>query len=210
MYLRKRARDVRTNAADFASFADLPSDIIVHIAEYFSPSDMLKCRLVSGGWRHVWMRNAVLKYYCRLNFPGLMELHGPSPDLEKLFLKTYRSHISPLIDDASRFVPWVAPKIERISESTNTVTYQLTDSDEVQPLSNAPIVKYCDGRVAWQTDWSSIWVDDLRSGQRTLCMLGNNAAIKRQRPQIKAMSSTLVIVSGYVGETVQTRVNRQL
>ncbi|KAH8690957.1 hypothetical protein BGW36DRAFT_389670 [Talaromyces proteolyticus] len=121
----------------------LPLEIVVEIAQYLEPRDILRFQRVSKRWRTVLSSNNI--YIPILRFYGV-----PTPDLPTTELvhticeRRYRLEKGSPYDEA--LYPWL-------------------DGPDYLPTPSPEVVSYCSGKLAWVSrDERQVFVRDLQSG----------------------------------------------
>ncbi|PFH57220.1 hypothetical protein XA68_15354 [Ophiocordyceps unilateralis] len=194
IYVRDQTRKIILDR--FASFVDLPSELIGIILPYLHLEDILNCRLVSRGWWAIFTDDDIASRLCSRFFPGLQRAHhGPA---ECLFLDANRRFIRRRIHRSKYrvFIDW--------DSSWSTDMFRnpvLSSSHSIPPVDTASLaVLYNDGKLAWQPCSTVVIVDDLVTLQRLHCPLGN-LIVREQQMRLVAVTKNLLILGVSRGST---------
>ena len=209
VYLRDRTRDIRvdpTQANGFATFLDVPVDILCILAEDLGPRDLLVFRRVSKAWKYLWMQTDVLRVILHNHFPGLLQLQPGEQDLERIFLQVMsRYQRKPRDMQSSAAIAWTIDGHRSL----------LADGHTLFPLFTRPVYRYPDGpvspplysngKVVWQPTSGEFVIDDLHSGNYTRCTTSPDPRSRAKgygRPV--ALSKELLVLSGSIGREYPT------
>ncbi|KAK2027485.1 hypothetical protein LX32DRAFT_683833 [Colletotrichum zoysiae] len=167
VYLRSLVRETTPKLADLP---DLPEEVVAQISAHLDYRDVLNCTNVSTAWRRAWTADMVAGDVSKANFPGLVESHpgqSPWPLLRPVAAKAAARARGRCISSlhittfGSSLLDCTELKLD--ARARELAKYHSTGGI-VDPHSYA----YCDGKIAWQWDPTSFFVDDIRRMTRTL------------------------------------------
>lgn len=200
LHLRRQLHSGKHAVEGLAELADLPPEIICQIIPLLRLADILNCLLVSYGWHRAWSHNAVMGSLCRHFFSGLIEIHPDEPDHARLFLEAARKRLQR---------QHVRPKLWTIHRNTASTTDFLPISENESSLLTAQdqspdpglkdIVRYSNGKVAWQPSKSQVIIDDLRTKRRQRCYFGSTL-LSGPHLELQVLSSKLLVLLPSRGE----------
>lgn len=200
LYLRRRVSSFQLDGQAFASWPDLPQEIIVEIVAHLSLSDLLTSRLVSREWKKTWLSDYVINRYLKRSHPGVIESSPAGMPRENLLMRTiltYRRKAPNGLTGA--FIPWFTRQAPQISTTRKgTPVFQLSlDLVYHHEQSGAPRPLYSGGKVAWHLPSFRFGVDDIRAAQRVIYTLSID---RRRSPpviQMAAFTGKMLVVSSH-------------
>ncbi|KAK2049993.1 F-box domain-containing protein [Colletotrichum somersetense] len=200
VYLRSLVRETTPKLADLS---DLPEEIVAKISAHLDYQDVLNCTNVSSAWRRAWTADMVAGDVAKAHFPGLVEPHpDPSPwsllhpVAAKAAARAHGKCISSLYIATTGASLLDCTELKLDDRALEHAKYHSTGGS-VDPHSYA----YCDGKIAWQWNAHSFFVDDIRRMTRTLVsppdlvVRGDNDFV------VAGMSSKLLVLANARTET---------
>ncbi|OHW90980.1 F-box domain-containing protein [Colletotrichum incanum] len=187
---------------------DLPDEIVATIATKLDYRDALHCTRVSKEWRRAWTADLVVKDVARAHFSGLIESHpeaSPWSLLQPVAAKAtaraqgrYVSFLS-ITTAGSSLLHCTALKLDDRS----------LDHAKYNPIPAEPAARdshtyrrqsyygyaYCDGRIAWQWDAYSFFIDDIRGMTRTLASPSDLVVKGEKDFVVSGLSKTLLVLA---------------
>lgn len=162
LYLRSKVRQAKIDGDHFASFDDLPVDILSLIAGYLDLPDVFHCQGVSRQWHALWTDPVVMRALLHRYYPGALQCVGQSTPPARLLAQLVRQQSRPVGQSWSvSHVSWnIGP------EATSTQSRQgiVSKSSPSGMESCPPRFMFAVGKVAWQVVPSFIVIDDLVKG----------------------------------------------
>lgn len=171
LHLRRRLLSLDVDKKAFATWANLPLEILYHITDYLTTKDILACRLVSREWRKAWLQDGLLMRVLKVYYPGLIKANPRNLTRERLLLDVLHSYRRKKVSGLKgTFVPWFSedPGPVRVT-SSGVPTYRLTANLRDDPTVGVALSPmYSDGKVAWQIIDQQFIVDDLKTARRSV------------------------------------------
>ncbi|KAK1979342.1 F-box domain-containing protein [Colletotrichum cereale] len=195
IYLRSL---IRKTTAKLADLPDLPEEIVATVSAGLNYQDVLNCTKVSRGWRRAWTADMVVRDVARAHFTGLVESHPDvspwsllRPVAARAAARAQGRCVSSLsiATVGSSLLDCTALKLDdRTLEHTR---YTLSPAEPLIRPNHA----YCDGRIAWQSDAYSFFIDDIRSTTRTLVSPSDLVVRGEKDFVVSGLSSKLLVLA---------------
>lgn len=173
LYLRRRAKTLAIDRKAFASWSDLPFDIVYQISFHLSFDDFLAARLVSRAWRDTWLQDKILAHVLNKRYPGFLQTSPGTDSMGQMLSKalfTYRR--KPINGLRGTFIPWFldTEEVNPQAYSTSGMPVYKLARQLVCDFSEGPVISpmFCDGRMAWQMRENRFAVDDIKNAKRTV------------------------------------------
>ncbi|GJC83482.1 hypothetical protein ColLi_06320 [Colletotrichum liriopes] len=205
IYLRSLIRKTTIKLADMH---DLPDEIVATISGKLDYRDVLNCTEVSKEWRRTWTAELVVKDVARAHFPGLIESHPEAspwsllhPVAAKATARAQGRYISSLsiATTGSPLHDCTALKLD--DRSLAHAKHNPSPAEPAARDSHAYRHRphygyaYCDGRIAWQWDAYSFFIDDIRAMTRTLASPSDLVVKGDKDFVVSGLSKTLLILA---------------
>ncbi|GKT44622.1 uncharacterized protein ColSpa_04803 [Colletotrichum spaethianum] len=200
---------IRNTTAKLADMPDLPEEIVATISTKLDYRDALNCTQVSKGWRRAWTADLVIKDVARAHFPGLVESHPEAspwsllqPVAAKATARAQGKYIASLsMTTAGSSLADCTP-LKLDDRSLEHAKYNPSPAEPSAALDNHAYYRqsyyghaYCDGRIAWQWDAFSFFIDDIRAMTRTLAS-PSDLVIKGERDfVVSGLSKKLLVLA---------------
>ncbi|KAK1573464.1 F-box domain-containing protein [Colletotrichum navitas] len=195
LYLRSL---IRKTAIKFADLPGLPEEIVATISASLDYQDVLNCTNVSKGWRRAWTADMVASDVARAHFAGLVESHPDispwsllQPLAAKAAARRQGKYISSLHIDTSGSSLLDCTALKLDDRALEHAKYKAAPAGPVAPYSYA----YCDGKIAWQWDPYSFFIDDIRRMTRTLVSPPDLVVRGEKDFVVSALSNKLLVLA---------------
>lgn len=198
LYLRQRACAI---PLQFATWTDLPLEILSHISSYMSGNDLLRCRLASKLLRTALMQDMVLMRFMERNYPGAVEANQGRLPMEDVLLNTLHSYAVRIIPSSNKPRLWHDTLLEtnqRLggqSEDQLLVIRGASCASRADGMTMTGLALYGEGKIAWQTLDQSFCVWTLQGPHCLICRLPLDRRKAVPRLKVVALTSKLLIVS---------------
>ncbi|PHH80183.1 hypothetical protein CDD80_2554 [Ophiocordyceps camponoti-rufipedis] len=185
---RKREKD---RSKIWASFVDLPFEIIGLVIPHLRLEDILNCRLVSRGWWAIFNHDDMANRLCSYFFPVLKSLNE-KPD-QRLFLGATRRLLRRRVNNFKHrvFLRWDADWRTSVFHNEDSLSRPrgLRSYEHCKPSN----VVYKDGKLAWQDDENGVHFGDLHTFKRYYCEFDGMEA-RGQQMKLSAVTKDLIVV----------------
>ncbi|TEA10120.1 hypothetical protein C8034_v010489 [Colletotrichum sidae] len=196
LYLKQR---LASKPPRLASMEDLPGELVIMVARYVDYDDAMSCCRVSQGWREAWTSNLVVKHHLKTKFSnplaffpdGISDLWSFLIDIDSTRKRRANGNF---ISSLSVPIGWDAVRRdESFRMECADINYDQVQKRKAPAQSRS--YAYCSGRVAWQPDAYSVFVDDLRTMERILVSPSDLVLKGEDNFVIRALTESLVVLA---------------
>ncbi|WQF82219.1 Putative F-box domain-containing protein [Colletotrichum destructivum] len=208
IYLRSLIQQTTPRLADLPN---LPEEVVAAISALLDCPDILTCTRVSKAWRRAWTADLVAKDVMRAHFPGLIEL-SPEEASPWLLLRPALERVVSVARGeciSSIFIETTGPSLLKCTTvlKLDARACEYAKHNTISPSDPSPggaghgpghqasnDFAYCDGKVAWQWDDYSFFVDDIRALTRTLVSPSDLVVKGEKHFTVCALSTQLLVL----------------
>ncbi|TDZ14851.1 hypothetical protein Cob_v012168 [Colletotrichum orbiculare MAFF 240422] len=196
LYLKQR---LASKPPRLASMEDLPGELVIMVARYVDYDDAMSCCRVSQGWRKAWTSDLVVKHHLKTKFSnplaffpdGISDLWSFLIDIDSTQRRRANGNF---ISSLSVPIGWDAVRRdESFRMECADINYDQVQKRKAPAQSRS--YAYCSGRVAWQPDAYSVFVDDLRTMERILVSPSDLVLKGEDNFVIRALTESLVVLA---------------